>query len=79
MAIKTHKTNTSCMARTDGSEQKIKRKVTVYGEVFFVDEASYGAYVCIKDKQKFLPFQAIFRLRCKKDSLISSNWGMTLN
>ena len=32
--------------------QKIKRKVTVYGEVFFDEEASYGAYVCIEDKKK---------------------------
>lgn len=34
------------------ANQKIKRKVTIYGEVFFDEDTSYGAYMCIEDKKK---------------------------
>lgn len=32
--------------------QKIKRKVTIGGEVFFDEETNYGAYMCIEEKKK---------------------------
>lgn len=34
------------------ANQKIKRKVTIYGEVFFNEETGYGAYVCLEEKKK---------------------------